>query len=232
MISVVMPAHNEAGYLEPSTKTVVEGLRGRRLDFEVIIVENGSSDSTGDEAEALHVTFGEVQVLRRPEADYGLALKQGFLAARGDIVINLDVDLVDLDFIDRALAGMTQPDVAVLVGSKRAPGAQDQRTAARRLITAVFAVVLRLGFGLRTTDTHGLKALRRDALLPLVEQCQHGKDIFDTELLLRAQRAGLITREVPVSVTDMRPPRTSIGRRIPRTIVGLIRLRLSIGHPA
>jgi hypothetical protein len=96
------------------------------------------------------------------------------------------------------------------------------------VVTAVFSAVLRHGFGLRVSDTHGLKAMRRAPLLPLVEACQFGEDIFDTELIIRAERAGLSVRELPVCVTDQRPPRTPIVRRIPRSLLGLLRLRLAL----
>jgi glycosyltransferase involved in cell wall biosynthesis len=230
MISIVMPAHNEQGYLEPAVKSVVAGIRDRELLFELLVAENGSIDATGEEAKSLARTYPEVRVLRAPVADYGRALKTGFLAASGDIVINFDVDFVDLLFLDRALDLMATGDPAIVVGSKRSPGADDQRRAGRKTVTAVFSLVLRKGFGLKVTDTHGLKALRRAALLRLVETCQFGGDIFDTELILRAERSGLTVLEVPVAVTDQRPPRTSITRRIPRSLVGLVRLRLALRH--
>ena len=97
-------------------------------------------------------------------------------------------------------------------------------------MTAVFSGVLRYGFGLQVGDTHGVKVLMRAPLLPLVEGCQFGGDIFDTELILRAERAGLTVRELPVSVADQRPPRTPIIRRIPRSLAGLVRLRLALGR--
>jgi hypothetical protein len=98
------------------------------------------------------------------------------------------------------------------------------------LVTAGFSTVLRFGFGLQISDTHGLKALRRDVLLPLVEQCRFGQDIFDTELIIRAERAGLPVEELPVAVSDTRPPRTPIARRIPRTLAGLARLRWALAR--
>ena len=51
MISVVMPAHNEQGYLESAVKSVVTGLRDRRLEFEVVVAENGSVDGSAVEAD-------------------------------------------------------------------------------------------------------------------------------------------------------------------------------------
>ncbi len=228
MISIVMPAHNEEGYLEPAVKTIVTGLRDRRLSFEVVVSENGSSDATASEADQLARTFPEVRILRSPVADYGRALKAGFLAARGDVVANFDVDLVDLPFLDQALELLCAEQPAIVVGSKCSPGAQDQRALGRRVVTATFSAVLRYGFGLKVSDTHGMKVLLRAPLLPLVETCQFGGDIFDTELILRAERAGLTVHELPVSVADQRPPRTPIISRIPRSLAGLVRLRLAL----
>ena len=116
----------------------------------------------------------------------------------------------------------------VVVGSKRSAGAHDERAFPRRLVTAVFSLVLRYGFGLGVSDTHGMKALRRQPLLRVVESCRFGTDLFDTELVLRAERSGLPTAELPVTVEELRPSRTPIARRIPRTVGGLVRLRVSL----
>ena len=226
VISIVMPAHNEEGYLEPAVKAVVAGMATRGHDYEVIIVQNGSSDGTSQEADRLEAAYPHVSVVNRAEADYGKALRDGFLRARGDIVVNFDVDLVDLDFLDRALAVMQEGPAAVVVGSKRGPGSDDRRGLARRLVTTTFSLVLRFGFGLHSSDTHGLKALRRGPLETLAARCHFGQDIFDTELIIRAERNGLQVREIPVAISDTRPPRTSIARRIPRTLLGLGRLWL------
>ena len=60
------------------------------------------------------------------------------------------------------------------------------------------------------------------------EQCRSRADLFDTELLLRAERAGLVIEELPIDVRELRPARTSIWRRALRTIGGLVRLRLAL----
>jgi hypothetical protein len=96
------------------------------------------------------------------------------------------------------------------------------------VITAGFATILRLGFGLGVSDTHGMKAMRREVVEPIVRRCRNGTDLFDTELVLRADRAGLVVAEVPVTVEERRPSRTPIARRIARTLVGLVRLRVQL----
>ena len=231
-VTIVMPAHNEQDLLATAVLAVVEGLRARAIPFEVLVVENGSTDGTADAAKALAHELVEVQVLSLANADYGRALRAGFLAARGELVANFDVDYVDVDFLDRAIPlaeGAGGADGAVVVvGSKRTAGANDTRGPGRRLVTAVFSGLLRYGFGLHVSDTHGMKVLRRDELGPIVERCRFGTDLFDTELVLRAERAGLRTTEVAVTVAELRPSRSPITSRIPRTVVGLARLRWAL----
>lgn len=234
-LSVVMPAHNEEPYLDGAVNAVLDGLSGRRQTsplggpFEIIVVENGSTDGTIDIARKLADTHLEVRFISLAEADYGRALRAGFLAARGELVAVFDVDYVDLVFLDAALAMITRGDGSgqpvIVVGSKRGPGSDDHRAAGRRLVTAVFSAVLRHGFGLRVSDTHGVKVLRREPLTPVVSASRFGGAIFDTEVVLRAERAGWTVTELPVTVSEQRPPRTSILRRIPRSLLGLCRLR-------
>lgn len=226
-----MPAHNEAEYLAPAVLGVVEALEVRGAPFEVLICENGSADGTVEVAEHLAGRYSQVRLLRLGRADYGAALRAGFLAARGSLVASLDVDLVDMAFVEAARTRMAAPDhPAIVVGSKRNPEAADRRSVVRRAVTTVFVAVLRSAFGLRVSDTHGLKLLAREPLTELLSACRFGGDLFDTELVLRAERAGLGVVELPVHVRDLRPPRTSIARRIPRTLWGLTRLWLVLHH--
>jgi len=229
LLTVVMPAFNEAEILETSVKTVVEGLRERGDAFEVVIVENGSTDGTNAIADSLATSFPEVRVEHRAVADYGRALRAGLLSARGEIVVNFDTDFFDLDFLAAAIARVREPNgPTIVVGSKRGEGASDSRAPLRKLATAVFSTVLRVAFGLHVSDTHGIKAMRRAAVEPFARACTFGQDLFDTELILRVERAGLQTAEIPVGVEELRPARTSIARRVPRTLLGLVKLRIAL----
>ena len=228
MISVVMPAHDEEPFLASTVREIVDGMRTRG-DFEVVVVENGSTDATAEVGKALMEEIPELRVLSLGAADYGKALRMGFLSAKGDVAAFFDVDYYDLAFLDRAVALIHGADgPAVVVGSKRGEGAVDTRPWSRRMVTLVFSSILRYGFGLTVSDTHGMKVLRREPLVPLAEACHFGTDLFDTELILRAQRAGFKAGEVPVVVQEMRPSRSSIAKRIPRTMKNLVRLRLML----
>lgn len=220
-----MPAHDEADFISSAVREVAQGMRSRG-PFEVLVVENGSTDATAAVAEALVEEIPELRVLSLGVADYGRALRMGFLAAEGEIAAFFDVDYYDLGFLDRAVVLMEGAGgPSVVVGSKRGEGALDTRGWPRRMVTLVFSTILKVGFGLSVSDTHGMKVLRRAPLVPLAERCRFGTDLFDTELILRAERAGLRSGEVPVVVQELRPSRSSIARRIPRTMANLVRLR-------
>lgn len=228
-----MPAFNEAQILATSATDVLSGLRSRGTSFELIVVENGSTDTTPEIAAKLSAENAELRVERLGRADYGRALRAGLLSAGGANVVNFDADFYDLDFLDSALRlldGAGAP--SIVVGSKRAPGTTDTRSPLRRFVTATFSSSLRMLFGVQVSDTHGMKAMRREPVAPIAQACRFGTDLFDTELVIRAERAGLGTAEIPVTVVERRPPRTSILRRAPRAALGLLRLRIALWRDA
>jgi len=229
-----MPAHNEAAYLETAVLDVHEGLRARGLEFELLVVENGSTDETLSIAGRLADTYPRLKVLSRPVANYGTALREGLMVSRGEFVVTFDVDYYELAFVDQSLALLESGDEApaIVVASKRSPGSRDERPWPRRLVTAVFAWMLRVGFALSASETHGMKAMRWETVETLVRQCRFASDLFDTELIIRAERAGLEVAELPARTEERRPSRTSIWRRVPRTLVGLAELRLTLWREA
>ena len=86
-------------------------------------------------------------------------------------------------------------------------------------------VLLRLILDSAVTDTHGMKGFRRALVEDLVPHVMSTTDLFDTELVIRAERAGYRIVEVPVVVAEMRTAKSSLIKRAPRTVLGLIRMR-------
>jgi glycosyltransferase AglD len=226
-VTVIFPAYMEEEYLPSAVTDVVVGLRAASCDFEVIVVENGSRDRTKQVADELAVQFPEVVSMSHHEPDYGKSLRAGLLRASKTFVVNFDVDLYDLQFAERAIAKAEGEGLSVVVGSKRGEGANDTRPFIRKLVTFTFSTLLKVGFGLKVSDTHGMKVMRRADVVPLAEQCKFGTDLFDTELVLRTERSGLKTGEIGVTVVEKREARTPIVSRIRRSLMGLVTLRIA-----
>lgn len=225
--SIVIPIHNEADCLEAEVRGLVSELDAREVEFELLLAENGSSDATPEIAESLATADPRVRVLRSPVPDYGYAMKMGMLAGRGDYVANFDIDFHDVPFL-LAAGALLAGDAGIVVGSKLMEGAEDRRSFARHVVSWGFTTILRLLFDPRMDDTHGMKVLRREVVQEFAPLTVMTRDLFDTELIIRARRAGVVVKALPVTVEEKRKPRSSIVRRIPRTIRGLLRLRMRL----
>jgi glycosyltransferase involved in cell wall biosynthesis len=236
-VSIVIPVYNEEGILREAVTALRGGLRALRdtldmpqLRFEVIIAENGSSDRTVEMAEHLaHEPSDdddgvEVRTFSLGEPNYGKALRRGILEARGRWVICDEIDLCDGDFHRRALELLRHGDCDFVVGSKAMKGASDHRPLFRRAATRVINGMLRVALDFRGTDTHGLKAFHRATVLPIVEDCVIDRDLFASELVIRAGRAGLRVVEIPIQLAEKRPPAINLVKRVPRVLSGLARL--------
>src|SRR5580765_7327815 len=110
-----MPAYNEATIIERSLGELLTGLRSRGEPFEIVVVENGSTDDTEQLARQTAAANPEVRVLHHEVADYGHALRQGLLDARGPIVVNFDCDYYDIGFVARAVDRIREPDRPAIV---------------------------------------------------------------------------------------------------------------------
>jgi hypothetical protein len=168
-----------------------------------------------------------VRLLSSGEPNYGRALRQGILAARGKIVICEEIDLCDVDFHQQAVAELAAGRDMV-IGSKLIGGSEDERPLIRHAASIVYNGLLRVSLGFRGTDTHGLKAFRRDRLLPIVNACLVEKDVFASELVIRAYRADLDIVEIPVRVMEKRPPSINLFKRVPNVLKSVGKLLWTI----
>jgi glycosyltransferase involved in cell wall biosynthesis len=227
MISVVIPVYNEARIVRQAVTDLCRRLDALGWDYEIILSENGSRDGTVDILKGLPAALPRVRWLHGEEPNYGKALRRGIAAARGETVICDEIDLCDVEFYQRALP-ILESGADLVVGSKAMKGANDARPAVRRLATRVITILLRVFTGFRGTDTHGLKAFRRDRLEPVANACVVDRDLFASELVIRAQRMGREVREIPIALHETRPPSTALLRRVPRVLKGLVKLGWTI----
>jgi glycosyltransferase involved in cell wall biosynthesis len=230
-VSIVIPVYNEEGILREAVTELRAGYAALRdelgwpdLQFQIVLCENGSSDATAELAGHLAAEMEEVTTFSLGEPNYGKALRKGILEARGTYVLCEEIDLCDLDFHRRALELLRHGDCDFVVGSKAMKGASDERPILRRAATKVINGMLRVALDFRGTDTHGLKAFRRDTVTPIVHACVIDRDLFASELVIRAGRAGLRVVEIPIRLHEKRPPAINLVKRVPRVLSGLAKL--------
>ncbi len=225
-VTVVVPVHNEAGYIETALPRLIDELSAVDADVRVLVVENGSTDGTPDIVAEFTGPSSKVELLQLPDPDYGAAIRAGFAAATSEWVVVFDIDYFSGPFLASALDQRHRSDI--VVGSKRAPGSQDRRAPVRRIATWSLNLLLRTMVGLNASDTHGMKAIRTTVVDAVLSDVVSTKDLFDTELVLRAERAGFRVVELPVVVEEERESKTRIWTRVPRTVKGIWAIRRSL----
>jgi glycosyltransferase involved in cell wall biosynthesis len=228
-VSFVIPVFNEEAILHAAVVDLRERLAPHGLHYEIILAENGSTDATEAIARQLQARYPELRLVQSPTPNYGHALRLGIESARGVFVICEEIDLCDVDFHLQALALLRQNRADFVIGSKLIGGARDERPRLRHAASQLYTATLRLLFDFRGSDTHGLKAFRRSAVLPLVQRCQVEGDVFASELVIRSYRQPLRVLEIPVRVLEKRQPSINLLRRVPRVLRDLVSLTRSIG---
>jgi glycosyltransferase involved in cell wall biosynthesis len=227
-LSVVIPVYNEEGILRGSVLELQEKLRPFNCTYEILICENGSRDRTIEIGREIEVEHPEVRLLSVGQPNYGLAMKTGILEARGTYVICDEIDLCDTEFYARALALLERSDTDLVVGSKCMVGSNDQRPLVRRLGTRVYNQLLRTTCQYKGTDTHGLKAFKRAALVETAQRCILDRDVFASEFVIRAHHEKKKVVEIPFAVREKRPPSINLIKRVPHVLKSVARLAASV----
>ena len=191
---MVIPALDEA----PSIEGVVRGLRNQELVLpeRIIVVDNGSTDGTGEIARRAGAS-----VVTEKRRGYGYACRAGVLAAQeGDVIVLLDGDAAD-DPTDlpRVLEPLLRDEADLVVGSRvaeagsRARGSMTpQQVFGNRLATFLMRVI----YGVNVTDLGPFRAIRRTDLLALdMREMSYG---WSVEMMVKSLRSGYRYREVPV----------------------------------
>ncbi|HEY3237453.1 MAG TPA: glycosyltransferase family 2 protein [Polyangiaceae bacterium] len=228
LVSIVIPVYNEEAILHAAMVDLRERLAPLEWRYEVVLAENGSRDGTVAIAQELGRKFPQVQLLSLGEANYGKALREGILKARGQFVVCDEIDLCDTEFHARAIELLASGKAEMVIGSKLIGGAQDERPLLRHAASIVYTTLLKALLGFPGTDTHGLKAFRRDRLVEIVRACVVDKDVFASELVIRAYRQQIRIVEIPIRVMEKRPPSINLLKRVPNVIKNLSRLTWAI----
>jgi glycosyltransferase involved in cell wall biosynthesis len=231
VLSVVVPAYNEADRLPPTLEAIRRHLDGSDETYEVIVVDDGSRDGTAETAERLCSSWPQLQVIRLDRnRGKGAAVRAGMLRARGEHRLFSDADLsTPIDELPRLRAEL-RGRCAVAIASRGAKGARIavHQQWRREFMGRTYNRLLRLLVLPGIHDSQcGFKVFTAEAAVACFEPLRTLRFGFDAEVLLRARRKGWAIAEVPVNGwRHVEASRVHAVRDSGRMLVDLARLRL------
>jgi glycosyltransferase involved in cell wall biosynthesis len=219
--SIAVMCFNEAGNLRQMVERTVAVMLGQKDTFEIVIVDDGSSDGSGKIADELAVQFPQVRVLHHPtNTGIGSVLIDGYAQSKGVVVAILPADLQFApEDLPAAMKAIADADVINITRNQR------NDPSYRRLISFVDRSLVRVLFGLRVTDLHWVKLYRRTVLerITIVSRTP----LVDTELLIKANRmnARIVELDLPHHPRTAGKSKGATVRLLIKTFIDLIALR-------
>lgn len=231
LLSVIVPAYNEAESIAESLDVMTTYLTGAGIDYEIIVVSDGSTDGTADIVRQRSVSDRRLRVIAYEEnRGKGYAVHSGMATAVGRYVMFIDADLTVPISIVPEFLDVLDNGYDIAIASRRHPASnQASLPLARRLMGQVFSWLVRRLIVSDVGDTQcGGKAYRGEVAQRLFAAQQIDHFSFDAEVLFLARRAGYRIKEVPVTLdyhesSSIRPLRDSL-----RMLRDLLRIRFHV----
>jgi dolichyl-phosphate beta-glucosyltransferase len=228
-LSIVIPAYNEEKRLPPTLAAVLAYVDSTGEPAEVLIVDDGSRDSTAALVEELAGRDARVRLLRNPgNRGKGYSVRHGMLEARGEWLLFSDADLsAPIEELSKLKQGAARAGAAVAIGSRALDrsliGVHQSR--GREVSGIVFNRVMRLITGLPFVDTQcGFKLYRRDAARAVFARQRLEGFGFDVEDLYIARVLGFKAVEVPVRWNNVEGTKVGLTSGL-RTFADLLLVR-------
>ena len=200
-LSFVVPAYNEEDFIEDTLCSIDAIILDKNLSYEILVVNDGSADTTLAKARKYAGKNGHVRVVSYSKnVGKGHAVKTGFMQSAGNIVFLTDSDMeIDLRKISDYIEALQYGDI--VIASKRHSDSRVEVPISRRIMSECFNALVRLLTGVPFKDTQsGLKAMKKNAFADIFPRLAVKRYAFDVELLAVANLYGLKVVEMPVNI--------------------------------
>lgn len=193
-ISLVFPAYNEEANIAKSVEQAIQILSQITEEYEVIVVNDGSKDRTGEIVDAIAFQHPQVRHIKHPtNLGYGGAVKSGIYAARYGLIFLCDSDLqFDLAEIPKLLERINDYDLVIGYRVKR------QDSLHRRINAWCWHLLIRILFGLKVKDIDCAFKIFRQPIFDQIKLSSNGA-MVSTELLVQAKELGFKIKELPIN---------------------------------
>lgn len=198
-VSIILPVHNGARYLEKAVGAISARLKNFRIPYEILIAEDGSTDNSLSLARKLEESNSQVKVLTSAKRlGRGKAIENAACAARAEKIIYMDVDMAtDITCLNEFISMLDENDL--VIGSRYAPGSKSRRRPLRKFLSLSYILLVNFMCNCSVSDYQcGFKGFRKKELLKICSKAKDGKWFWDTEVVLQAIASGKKVAEVPV----------------------------------
>ena len=230
-ISIVIPAYNEGGRIESTLAQVVGYLSTNFSRFEVVVVDDGSTDDTAQRVALAAAKEPRVRLLSFPDnRGKGFAVRQGVLAARGAAVFFTDADLsTPVEEIEKGIEGLAEGSPAVIASRRHPESVIAVRQGwLRETVGRAFNLFVRALLSVPSHDTQcGFKGFDREAAQAIFSRARIDGFAFDVEILVIAQRLGYRIKEIPVRWTNSADSKVRPARQLPHVVGEVLKIYLN-----
>ncbi|RMF06287.1 glycosyltransferase family 2 protein [Candidatus Woesearchaeota archaeon] len=198
-VSVIIPAYNEEGVLQRNVEEIISTLSAAPWSWEIILVNDGSSDNTGKVMELLSRKYKQIRAFHHPfNRGRGAAMRTGFDNAGGDIIVTLDADLsYSPRHVTALVAAIEKSNADIVQGSPYMKGGRAVNVPFFRLfLSRMGNKILTLSFGHDLTVVTGILRAYRRHVLDSLNLKSEGKDIH-LEIMSKALDLGFKVKEIP-----------------------------------
>ena len=207
-ISLVIPMYNESSIIEQAVSTFSSYMEKRFEDWELIFVDDGSSDGCGDAVIAAHEKDARIRLCRyTPNRGKGYAVRTGVLAAEGDLILFTDCDnAYGEEAIGNIADAIIHSEADIVVGSRNlSKDGYEGYTFLRKLASKTYIKVIAIAAGFKLTDSQcGIKAFRSDIAKKIFSNCEVDRFAFDLEVIMIATKLKAQIGEMPVKIINHR----------------------------
>ncbi len=230
LFSCIIPVYNEKIQLYKNVYELVRRCETLNITFEIIISDDGSTDSTPKIAEDLISEDPRVNYIRlKTNSGRGEAVSRGFRTASGQILAFMDIDLAtNLDSLPD-LINIIKNGADVAVGSRWLEDAVVKRSYYRKFISFMYNYFVRLIFDSKVKDHQcGFKAFKSNVAMELLNETEERNDrlwAWDAELLILAQKKGYNIVEFPVRWHEAKKSNFKFWKDVPTVFIYLVKLR-------
>jgi glycosyltransferase involved in cell wall biosynthesis len=199
-VTAIIPVFNDRPSLEVALPASLETLAKITDDFEIIVAEDGSTDGSAEYVREFETKNPKIRLFHSDtRLGRGTALNRAIREAKGTIVCYYDVDLAtDMQHLPELVAAI-ENGADIATGSRLLPKSDIKRTGGREIASRSYNFLVRTILGSRLFDHQcGFKAFNKATILPVLPTIRSNHWFWDTELLVRAQKAGFTVTEFPV----------------------------------